>query len=672
MAGLPENWEWDYDGKRWFYRYKPTGLIQFTFPKPGDEFPEFVDDTSEPPDLPPEEKLVSQQQVKRRSTLGESQSKQTSTAARRDRAPSNAVSDIDDGGGPFWLQPDGLMYMGPGAYNDISPLQEEEEERGLGDGGGEVLDAPTPSTVATNMVVTAAAATTGVAPNESPVPPARSQISPVASVKTTPLVIDSLPATTTPELDSGGVVIGANEHAPADAVGEPPEIPLLDSRQIPYNPIGFMAELPSEFTAQCDEEINPAPVEMPSNEVMIDTSEPAPYANAFHFAPVELPLNEARIARNPLGDVAEEKSIATQVPLREKQEQQQRAHQAVRELLNRPYKPVRQSSLPQSVSALDQPSNPAASGPTPGKYQAYNPAKHALHGVAAANRSSTVEPRDRQPLPVDDNKRHTFAGPPPPQFRMSEVTPALQPADVRPLDSPDSVAQTTVPRSSRPRPESISGPITQANSGGLAHFPSVLQPARGRPVLRNQTPPQSQGASPARSYQAYRPYRDLQRDIEDTVQLLSKSGYGQGATAAPEASDPMRPRISRTSTLPTHLPALPFMGVRPHLPHSVTSEGLQSSQAPSSESTGVPSGREAGIVPTQPYPGPLPPSGSDIPQPLNLSRKSPPPQNSAPTFASTIESSITAKPGPIPGAVPGKTTPAPSGTTIASAPVASS
>ncbi|KAH6637017.1 hypothetical protein F5144DRAFT_468749, partial [Chaetomium tenue] len=659
MSGLPENWEWDYDGKRWFYRYKPTGLIQFTFPKPGDEFPEFVDDTSGPPDLPPEEKLVSQQQIKRRSTLGESQSKQTSATTRRDRAPSNAVSDIDDGGGPFWLQPDGLMYMGPGAYNDISPLQEEEEERGLGGGsGGEVSNIPTPSTVAINMAATATASTTEVAPNESPVPPTRTQISPVASVNTTPPAIDSVPAVATPELDSG-VVVTAGEPAPADVVEAPPEIPLLDSRQIPYNPIGFMAELASEFTAQCDDEINPAPVELPSNEVMVDASEPAPYANAFHFAPVELPLTEARPGRNSLGNAAEEKSLATQVPLREEQEQQRKAHQAVQELLKRPYKPARQSSLPQSVSAIDQPSNPAASGPTPEKYQAYNPAKHALLGAATGSRSSTVEPRGRQPLPADDNKRHTLAGPPPLPFSMSEDTPPPQPGHVRPLKSPDSGARTTAPGSG-PRPDSTSGPIAQANPGGLAHFPSVLQPARGRPVLRNQTPPQSQGASPARSYQAYKPYRDLQRDIEDTVQLLSKGGYGQGTTATPETPDPARPRVSRTSTLPAHLPALPFMGVRPHLPHSVTSEpttlrDVQPGQAPSSESP-------------QSYPISLPPPGSDVPPPLNLSRKSPPPQNGAPISTSIVELAVTAKPD----VVSREITPAPSGAIIASAPVASS
>ncbi|KAI0023624.1 hypothetical protein F4780DRAFT_58787 [Xylariomycetidae sp. FL0641] len=42
MSGLPEGWESDYDGSRWFYKYKPTGEIQYHFPRDGDEFPEFI------------------------------------------------------------------------------------------------------------------------------------------------------------------------------------------------------------------------------------------------------------------------------------------------------------------------------------------------------------------------------------------------------------------------------------------------------------------------------------------------------------------------------------------------------------------------------------------------------------------------------------------------------
>lgn len=64
MASLPPGWEPDYDGTRWLYRYTPTGVTQFTFPKLGDEFPEFVTPGARPISLAPEERLASEKQIK--------------------------------------------------------------------------------------------------------------------------------------------------------------------------------------------------------------------------------------------------------------------------------------------------------------------------------------------------------------------------------------------------------------------------------------------------------------------------------------------------------------------------------------------------------------------------------------------------------------------------------
>ncbi|KAL2197472.1 hypothetical protein P885DRAFT_60079 [Corynascus similis CBS 632.67] len=637
MAGLPENWEWDYDGKRWFYRYKPTGLIQYTFPKPGDEFPEFIDDTADTPDLAPEEKLVSQQQIKRRSTLGESHAKQKPTTTQRDRTSSNVVSDPDDNGTPFWLQPDSLMYMGPGAYNDISPLQEEEEEeRGQSDGtSNEKKDVPgEPATPPTTIAAAAAApaapvtaATTApkASPNESSAEPARSQASPATSANNTPPVTNSLPVTATPELDSAPVFT-TTEQKPAESVvqpTQPPEVPLLDSREVPYDPTGFVAELASESTAKCDDEINPAPVELPSNDIVLDNSEPASYVNAFHLAPVELPSDEIRPARTVEGSAAETKALSPQMPYRVEQEQQQNPQNAGQNLLNRSYKPVRQNSMPQTTTT--QSLNPAPTSIS-GKYQPYNPAKHAVLGAAAVTRLPGIE---RQTSPsVGDNKRHSLSGPILSQFKLSDAPPAMYPSPLRPSDPPNQGGQSTAPVPS-------TGP---RSLGGLAHVPSVLQPARGRPVIRAQTPSQSQRASPAPSYQVYKPSRDLQREIEDTVQLLSKTGYGQ-EPANQEASSLARPQVSRENTLPAQPPALPFTEARPHLPHSamsepVTLQSISSQKAAPGEHIDPVSSAGTGIrVPVE-YSAPLPPSSSDVPPPLKLSRKSPSPGNSPPTIAS--------------------------------------
>jgi hypothetical protein len=42
MASLPPGWTADYDGRRWFFTYGPTGQSQFQFPRPGDEFPDLL------------------------------------------------------------------------------------------------------------------------------------------------------------------------------------------------------------------------------------------------------------------------------------------------------------------------------------------------------------------------------------------------------------------------------------------------------------------------------------------------------------------------------------------------------------------------------------------------------------------------------------------------------
>ncbi|KAK4147236.1 uncharacterized protein C8A04DRAFT_25040 [Dichotomopilus funicola] len=630
MPGLPDNWEWDYDGKRWFYRYKPTGLIQFTFPKPGDEFPEFVDDFGGGiPDLEPEERLVSQQQVKKRnSLLSEAQPKSTfapapvfapvqapaptpapAPAPQRDRAASGAVSESDDGGTPFWLQPDGLMYMGPGAYNDISPLQEEEEERQLGhDKSGEkvtetptTVTAATPSTINTPLSVAAATATATVTANASP-GSARSQASVPASTSArgTPLTASSVPAVETPELDSA-VVIAEPSELPAattatassvvPAEAEPAEIPLLDGRPVTRDPVGFVAELASEATAPCAEDLNPAPVELPSHDTMVHNTDPISYLNAFELAPVELPLTEARPSLAPTGNVADGKGkpsalggLGASGAAKQETEQDRKAQQAVQELMKRPYTPSGQNSPPKPVQAFSPPppllgSRPGTPG-TPNLFQPYNPAKHAVLGPAAA-----VPPSSTSPPP-----------------------------------------------------------------GGLAHHPSVLQPARGRPVLRNQTPPRSQNASPSRTYQppAYQQRRDLQQDIDETVQLLSNA---VSATPPPSLtpgppSTANRPPVSRTSTVPTNSPGSvpPHVNARPQMPPSVASEPVVHTLHGVANAPNVPNGpngpgtQNAPSAPSAPTPapplaigfsGPLPPSGADVPPPLNLSRKSPPPPSQA-------------------------------------------
>ncbi|KAF4586030.1 hypothetical protein GQ602_005335 [Ophiocordyceps camponoti-floridani] len=91
LVGLPPGWESDYDGSRWFYTYRSTGHVQYRFPCAGDEFPHFVDAAAPPPLLAPEERLESQQQLRRHAA---STPRMSATAAQ----PVSYVWDEGDDG----------------------------------------------------------------------------------------------------------------------------------------------------------------------------------------------------------------------------------------------------------------------------------------------------------------------------------------------------------------------------------------------------------------------------------------------------------------------------------------------------------------------------------------------------------------------------------------------
>ncbi|KAK8062929.1 hypothetical protein PG997_015026 [Apiospora hydei] len=111
MSALPEGWEWDYDGTRWLYRYKATGLVQYHFPKPGDEFPEYVGLGFGSFDMEPEERLASEMQTKRRDTQKGTPSGAVSNSSQRKKKP---PAEIDEIGATGYFDPEGFMYLGPG------------------------------------------------------------------------------------------------------------------------------------------------------------------------------------------------------------------------------------------------------------------------------------------------------------------------------------------------------------------------------------------------------------------------------------------------------------------------------------------------------------------------------------------------------------------------------
>ncbi|KAE9579242.1 hypothetical protein CGMCC3_g4933 [Colletotrichum fructicola] len=292
MAALPPNWEWDYDGTRWFYRYKPNGHVQFHFPKEGDEFPDFFDAMTPIPDLSPEEKLESQQQMKRR--IGgdpdpKSQMRATGGPLAdfgMSRSGFGGPLDDDDGAG-FFYQPENLMYLGPGAYTDISPLADEDERDEIPRDRRKSRDSANPKKERTTLEL-AGSDKTGV--------------SPLQSETNTPSVKNSVPvreSAAVPELVAEEAVLIINTQelpGPSQPAIPSPGVPLLDSvekphptadpavQSPPWDPVGFVAEMATEHTAPAHIETHPDPVEMGDNAVL---------------APIETRIMDSGIAELP-------------------------------------------------------------------------------------------------------------------------------------------------------------------------------------------------------------------------------------------------------------------------------------------------------------------------------------------------------------------------------------
>lgn len=256
MAALPENWEMDYDGaiSRWIYRFKPTGLIQYTFPKPGDEFPEYVGNFGGP--MSPEDKFTIQKLKK-----GGAGSENTPASCPFNiitTAASASFSGSSYKTPPPWFQPDDFMYMDPSPYNDTTPKPEEDEAQ---------LPATDPKTPESKVTR----------------PPTRPFISPVTSTENTPRISNNrvsvltIPEQSTPaRLDSAPTT--------GDTI-QSPVVPMLDGRPINQTfPIGFVAELYGESSARPREE-HPAAAELPGHEAPIRNIQSA---KSDQHAPVEL------------------------------------------------------------------------------------------------------------------------------------------------------------------------------------------------------------------------------------------------------------------------------------------------------------------------------------------------------------------------------------------------
>ncbi|KAG5660516.1 hypothetical protein KAF25_003122 [Fusarium avenaceum] len=272
MSGLPEGWDADYDGRRWFYKYKPTGHIQYHFPKEGDEFPDFVDTFSPVPDLAPEERLASQHQVRRQTSTTKTPAK---LSPKKDdggygmSATARPVSMTWDGAleeeEPAVFQPENFMYLGPGTYNDVSPLAEEEEE------------------AARRVVAGGIEGRVDLSPSKG--------VSPLNSERTTPAQ-----GTT-----HAGPINGEPVVVPSTVIEEIHEMPGIEPPPV-HDPVGFIAEMPTYDTAQARIETHPPPIEMADNTILapIETAVPMMAELPERTSPADKKKSEPELAPGSL------------------------------------------------------------------------------------------------------------------------------------------------------------------------------------------------------------------------------------------------------------------------------------------------------------------------------------------------------------------------------------
>lgn len=552
-----------------FFRYKPTGIVQYTFPKPGDEFPEFIDASAPPLDLPPEEKLVSQQQVKRRGTADSSSVK--SPAAKQGDEVTSATLAKGEGGG-FWFQPD-FMYLGPGSYNDISPVDEQDEEQvGLGFGGNKGPGGQKePETDADQA--------------------ARSHISPETSARTTPLASNSQTAVATPVLGS------VTEVAEVVAV----ELPARRAA------VGVVAELPTETTARCRDETHPAPVELPDHRTTQSTSGPVAYSSAFDIAPVEMPTGETR-SRATLPDVSEKRTAPPA------SSNSWHSHQ------NPTAQAVLQAHRPPSVAA-----EPAGE-----KYQPYNPVRYVAPQNDARRASQPVvpppNPGSRYGESISSNARYT----------MPAQGPSDAPSFLRPPQPPPKGPPDDGPEGNQP-PPSFQGNTTATRvpsvlqpARGRPNLPLQTSVSSIASASKQYEP-----YSPYRELQddIDQTVKLLAAGMGEATGAASHRGYPlQHSSSQRQKPSPVESRassIARTNTLPLHMPSLPFMGGGPSSAAQTTSAPKPSPPpAPiaaantSSQAAEGASRTETDLSDYMKYATAAPANSADLPKPLNLARNS--------------------------------------------------
>ncbi|TDZ68458.1 hypothetical protein CTRI78_v002118 [Colletotrichum trifolii] len=612
MSGLPPGWEWDYDGARWFYRYKPNGHVQFHFPKEGDEFPDFVDALSPAPELAPEEKLESQQQLKRRTTTDADPQTKMRVAGGpladfgMNRSGFGGPLNDDDDADGFCYQPENFMYLGPGAYIDISPSADEDE------GGGIPNDRhPSKSNAAPELIKYKAKLDADVD---------RTGVSPLHSQANTPFVANSMPVEqpTSSGRSEPVLLVNTQDLPESNQAAVPsPGVPLLDSvekpravaPQAPWDPVGIVAEMATEHTAAAHIETNPDPVEMADNAVLAPIE-----TRVVDVGIAELPERTSPADAGPLAasdhDLLHQTSMTGAALQGATFGTGQRPQSASpeRTAIGSSHPAVNGSqvdnSLPEPVRPQQQPTSHLSNGPftikrkpsNPGtkqpKYQPYIPGATPLVAPTRADRGADFKRQDNRTLLAREASLMLGTRQ---KLETENVPSILQPPQVppkHPLDATQAAPVESYGPSQR-HSTGLSAHATTApcSQAPFQHVPSVLKPARGNPqavfppgtVAPGQGPVHGQDTATTAGPQSLQAGRSSQTNPVPFRYSAFQPGMSSSSAIRPTSgtNGAPRPGLYRVGTAPAQSPS-------DHRPPSTVSQGRGTADVPFSERPGLP------------------------------------------------------------------------------------
>jgi hypothetical protein len=166
---------------------------------------------------------------------------------------------------PAVFQPENFMYLGPGTYNDVSPLAEEEEE------------------AARRLVAGGIEGRVDLSPSKG--------VSPLNSERTTPAQ-----GTT-----HAGPINGEPVVVPSTVIEEVYEMPGIEPPPV-HDPVGVIAEMPTYDTAQAHIETHPPPIEMADNTILapIETAVSMMAELPDRTSPTDKKKNEPQLAPGSL------------------------------------------------------------------------------------------------------------------------------------------------------------------------------------------------------------------------------------------------------------------------------------------------------------------------------------------------------------------------------------